>query len=555
MVGLTPLLSRGQTWYHDVPNAAIFSSPKASDLNGDGILDIVVGTGNEFMANPKGVLALNGLTGQALWTFSASDQLFGTPQFINVNDDGTPDVIITGRRAQYYCLDGKSGALLWEVDRNAFGKTHDSLRCNYYTPALLPDQNGDGIADLLNIYGGGSTAANPSRPEAYLVVHSGKDGKLLMHDTVPEKIESYASPLYVATDVTEPSIFFGTGGERFGGGFYRTNLLQLLQQQVEKAVVLATDSAKGFIAPPSLADLTGDGYVDLILPHLNEKVTVFDLKNASTVWQHTLPGFEHYTSPIIGQFTGSATPDVFCAFQEGLWPFYSRYSWLLFDGNTGNVVWDTTLNYYQLTQYTALDEDGDGFDEVVAVVNTDTGFSKVEFTHQLHLLDFQTGQLKPILKKAIGLNIFSSPLLADLDNNGSMDITYCHTTDKDDYYTVSGSRVVHQSDLFPAATSVAWGGYLGSNTNGNYTPTAINVSISPHNNYNDTQKTRLVTDRIQNRLVVLYEDVKEITLYSITGQKLGVSQEASISLPQASGIYLAQIILSSGKMKTVKFYH
>src|SRR5690606_26270001 len=83
------------TWEMNFPVIGSLSSPRSADLNGDGVLDIVMGAGrNELQHSNQGVLAINGATGAVLWQQEADDQVYGSPTFCDINGDGTPDALI-----------------------------------------------------------------------------------------------------------------------------------------------------------------------------------------------------------------------------------------------------------------------------------------------------------------------------------------------------------------------------------------------------------------------------------------------------------------------------
>src|SRR5438105_1867360 len=66
-------------WNKDIPVIGSQSSPRAADLNKDGVLDIIIGAGkNEFQQSDMGILAFDGKTGNILWKQSAIDQVFGS---------------------------------------------------------------------------------------------------------------------------------------------------------------------------------------------------------------------------------------------------------------------------------------------------------------------------------------------------------------------------------------------------------------------------------------------------------------------------------------------
>ncbi len=98
----------------------------ASDLNNDGINDVVIGTtgGNEF------VYALDGLTGSKLWehgdsiNFSNGD-IMGVDVSRDWNNDGVPDVLASASgnestgdgRFSVFLLNGVNGNLMWQINQ------------------------------------------------------------------------------------------------------------------------------------------------------------------------------------------------------------------------------------------------------------------------------------------------------------------------------------------------------------------------------------------------------------------------------------------------------
>ena len=55
-------------WTHNSPIIRTFSSPRTTDLNNDGIKDIILGGGVEGFPTPYGVNAIDGYNGETLWT-------------------------------------------------------------------------------------------------------------------------------------------------------------------------------------------------------------------------------------------------------------------------------------------------------------------------------------------------------------------------------------------------------------------------------------------------------------------------------------------------------
>src|SRR5688572_19620704 len=88
-------------WAVEFSNIGIHSSPRAADLNMDGVKDLIIGCGKkEFQALDSGIIAVDGATGKVLWNVPARDQIFGSAACLDINRDGVPDVIIGGRAAE-----------------------------------------------------------------------------------------------------------------------------------------------------------------------------------------------------------------------------------------------------------------------------------------------------------------------------------------------------------------------------------------------------------------------------------------------------------------------
>ena len=107
--------SKEVAWSLQLPNLGSLSSPRATDLNGDGVLDIVIGAGRlEFQTTDTAIVAINGKSGDILWKRAAKDQIFGSASLLDINQDGVEDIVIGGRSATLQAIEGRSGALLWD---------------------------------------------------------------------------------------------------------------------------------------------------------------------------------------------------------------------------------------------------------------------------------------------------------------------------------------------------------------------------------------------------------------------------------------------------------
>jgi len=244
------------SWTTTIEGHGSFSSPRTTDLNGDGVEDIVIGVGkNPFVALDTAVMALDGKSGSILWVAPARDQVFGSPAFLDITGDGVEDVFINGRSGVLKALNGKDGSLLWEFLPGL--KAMDARGegwFNFYNPQFVEDVDNDGIKDIVISNGGDVLvpAYDPNRPNGKLAVISGLTGKLLAEAKVPDGKETYMSVVtFPSEDLKNPYVIFGTGGETISGGLYITTLNDVLKGDLSKSTRIADGRKKGFIAPPN----------------------------------------------------------------------------------------------------------------------------------------------------------------------------------------------------------------------------------------------------------------------------------------------------------------
>src|SRR5688572_24448946 len=167
------------SWSVQYKNLGTFSSPRVTDLNGDGVGDIIFGAGREeFKACDSAVIAMDGRNGKMLWHVSAKDQVFGSATLIDIDGDTINDVIINGRSAEFMAINGRTGKIIWRFDKTQ-GKQKWYA---FYNAQLIKDQNNDGLEEILTSNGGNVWAApheTKDRPAGHLVVINTKDGSVI----------------------------------------------------------------------------------------------------------------------------------------------------------------------------------------------------------------------------------------------------------------------------------------------------------------------------------------------------------------------------------------
>ncbi|MBC7864268.1 MAG: T9SS type A sorting domain-containing protein [Bacteroidia bacterium] len=457
------------TWSKFTDSTVTFSSPRASDLNGDGVKDIIIGAGKDGQQTNYGILALDGVNGNNLWTLPAPNEVFTSPAFMDITGDNIDDVFLGGRDAQLYAINGATGAIIWEFFPPALNPI-DSGLYNFYSVQFVPDQNSDGVSDLLVANGGDHAAPvwQTNRPPGHLMVVDAMNGDVLAKAVVPDSAEIYCSP--VVSELRGNGtlyVIFGTGGETLGGSMWVAELQNdLMNNDLSNAVAIRTNATKGFVAPPSIGNFSNDGNLDIIVQGYDGSISRYYGGNFSLKWSTTIPGCESSAAPCLGNFTGSITPDVFCVLYKGVAPSYSDYYQVMLNGANGSLTFKDSISFMHFTSANAFDSNGDGRDEVLISVNNHVG----HFQHQLKLIDFQNNTVNNFWASEAGSNLGSTPYIGDLDNDNKLDIVFSFRADSMNPMGWKGLRVKRLStNINMPIAGIAWGSYMGTKHDGHYT--------------------------------------------------------------------------------------
>lgn len=453
------------SWSVRYKGMGTFSSPRVSDLNGDGVLDVIFGAGREeFQACDSAVIAVDGKDGKMLWHVSARDQIFGSAALKDINSDGIDDVIINGRSAEFMTINGRTGKVIWRFNK----KTGKKRWYAFYNAQFIKDQNNDGMDDILTS-NGGNVWAKPhetkDRPAGTILVVSAKDGSLIAQASAPDKCEIYMSVCAIPIPQTNDyKIVFGTGGETVGGHLYVTTLSEVLRGDISNAVLLDASPKNGYIAPAVWIDINGDGSEDIVANAVEGKLMAFDGKTYEPIWSVKVPDTEAYSSIAPGYFTSDDVPDFFVSYAVGVWPNLEWSRQVMVNGLTGKVELVDSLGFYQTSTPVVADLDGDGRDEAILSVNIHSydKMNRQSLANILVSLDFKTREVNQIAEAKIGGNISTTPWIGDLDGNGLLDIVYCHGTNIKKSYAFDGMQVNRIATTIPIKKKINWGSYMGS---------------------------------------------------------------------------------------------
>lgn len=466
----------GQNWSVLAENVVTFSSPRPVDLTGDGILDIVIGGGVDGQATAYGVTGINGNTGDTIWTVPSTNEIFGSAIFQDITGDNVEDVFIGGRSAQFYAINGSTGEVIWDVYSNMTTPfpSEPKLLC-FFQGQWIPDQDNDGKQDIVISYGGDNSAPEwvTDRPAGMLIIISAATGEILGRASVPDGKETYMSP--VVTDLESDNIveiLYGTGGETIGGGFYWASIENILEGSLPAAQILVSNTTKGFIAPPAIADFTADSQKDIAVQGFDGSFYIIDGTEKTVALKIEFPGTECGASPVIGNFTGDITPDIFLALAKGTVSSYSDYYQIMIDGKSGSIVMKDSIGDMVFPSPVAFDYNGDGRDEVLLSYNYKDNnnlwkhlFKVYDFQNDSHITLFPDG-----VSAEPGVNVISTPLVADLDSDNFPDLIYSIRKDDQNPGAPNGFYVkrIELTSTVPSA-GIAFGSYMGTGFDGHYT--------------------------------------------------------------------------------------
>ena len=290
-------------WKTTIDSTNIFSSPRFVDLNNDSIPDVLFSGGLEGENSPNGVNAIDGKTGEILWSYPSATQLYTSAQFEDITGDGVLDIFVGGRAATFFALNGKTGQLIWEFWPASKGDARKQGYLNFFSTQWISDVDGDKIRDLL-VMNAGDYLASPeekNRPTAQLMVLSSSKGQIIQRASIPEKRESYFAPQCYLNSEKEEMVIYGSGGETVDGSLWQTSLKNVLKGDITRSELLLKNSSKGFILNALLNDANKDGHAEIYAANMDATLSAIDGKSKSILWEKKFPGYECYVTPRFGQ--------------------------------------------------------------------------------------------------------------------------------------------------------------------------------------------------------------------------------------------------------------
>lgn len=296
-----------KVWSRVIARVNSESPLRKVDVNGDGVMDLVVGYGIDEMIDdargyiPRctslktgltdmcggGLMALNGINGETLWQRWTSFTIFSLKCTIDINSDGQSDCVAAGRGGLILAVDGRNGNILWELKDYSDLESYAETSIDLYTINVVRDLNNDGIADVLAVHVEETQRAHGG----HIKLISGATGIILKSIPTPYREEMFVPIQQLMGKDGAEQFLMVSGGQNSPGGIYTLKQENLMKFVGEKDFepVMRIDSS-GFMVPAVLTDLNGDSVEDIVISSFNSTIYAFDGMNKSQLWSYSIPG-------------------------------------------------------------------------------------------------------------------------------------------------------------------------------------------------------------------------------------------------------------------------
>lgn len=430
-------------WSTDFP-LGTFGSPRLLDG------ELLLGFGRE--GSFGGAISIDPRDGTELALFATGQELFTVPMVITRPD--APDLhVVGGRNGWLLAIDAATRDEAWRYRPNGRDAREVGIY-NFYTGLVVDDQNDDGVDDLL-LPNGGDNERGPGadRPPGWLLLLSGATGEELARVGIPDERETYMS-LVRWTRPDGDYVLFGSGGETLPGGLHVVREEELLGGSLVGAEeLIVSERNRGLVAPPSLADLDGDGALDLIAAPFDARLVVISGATQETVWTHPQSDEETNNTPAIGDLDGDGDLDIAHITHSGVFPAWTGSTIRVFDATSGVMTFERSVApLLILTSPIAIDHNDDGKDELLFVTSDPSYFRGGPGGLSLISLDVAADS-QDVLHQEAGLSA-STGWAGDADGDGLAE-WFVPTNHAE------GGRLLRVA-LGSAPSRVSWGGYLGT---------------------------------------------------------------------------------------------
>jgi len=402
-----------------------------NDINGDGIKDIIIGTA----WGDKAITALSGLTGNIIWrhqtnNYGSGGWVYAVDSQFDYNGDTFPDVLAaTGDDAngtgpkRVYCLNGQTGAVIWEFPNYAA----------VYSVIGINDFTGDGLPDVV------AGATDASETNGQIIGINGLNGSLIWSTPTSG---SAVWALESLGDINSDGIGDIIAGS-FNGSVYlidATNGNPVHTTNIGNVLIL--DFFK-------LGDINNDGHADIAVNHSGSSAIVLSGFNGNSLWTTPLADKCYNVSPM-NDITGDGINELAAGtLYQSNWLYY-------LDGFDGSIIHSFDYGEPIDALQSIPDITGDQSMEIVVGGRNDKimaysgGIANTPDTYQIGFIVKEASELMPPVAFAkITISPLAKVIYTNQEGVSSISLpngNYSFNVEKEDYFPESGPFIVNDED-------------------------------------------------------------------------------------------------------------
>lgn len=160
-----------------------------------------------------GVLALNGKTGETIWTHWTAHSVFSVDCGADLTDDNIKDCVISGRGGILQAINGHDGSNIWEIPLQD-SASELQITLDVYDARFIADMDGDNTGDII------ASHVSDNNQASNILVISGKSGDVIRNIDLPNTEQLFVAPQIIVHPDGENIFVLATTSQQDTGGLY-----------------------------------------------------------------------------------------------------------------------------------------------------------------------------------------------------------------------------------------------------------------------------------------------------------------------------------------------